>query len=173
MTTDSVDQAFDDAVGSLPRKKMSGKKLVLFIMLPLLIVIGTGAGLYITGAFQALMQHLTGSSGDENVQVDEGPGYYHDLPEILVNLESTNGRQNYLKLEVSLELANEDQVEYIESVMPRIINEFQVYLRSLDVDELRGSAGLYRLREELLRRVDNAVDEATVRDVLFREMLVQ
>ena len=39
--------------------------------------------------------------------------------------------------------------------------------------DLRGSAGLYRLREELLVRVNKAAAPAKVSDVLFKEMLVQ
>jgi flagellar FliL protein len=57
--------------------------------------------------------------------------------------------------------------------LPRIVDNFQVYLRELRVDDLQGSAGMYRLREELLRRVNLAVRPARVKDVLFKEMLVQ
>jgi flagellar FliL protein len=57
--------------------------------------------------------------------------------------------------------------------MPRIIDNFQVYLRELRLDDLRGSAGIYRLREELLMRVNTAAQPVHVKDVLFREMLVQ
>ena len=39
----------------------------------------------------------------------------------------------------------------IEAVMPRIVDNFQIYLRELRLEDLRGSAGIYRLREELLR----------------------
>jgi flagellar protein FliL len=57
--------------------------------------------------------------------------------------------------------------------MPRIIDNFQVYLRELRVEDLRGSGGIYRLREELLTRVNAATAPAKVVDVLFKEMLVQ
>jgi flagellar FliL protein len=40
-------------------------------------------------------------------------------------------------------------------------------------DEVRGSAGTYRLREELIARANAAVAPARVVDVLFTEMLVQ
>ncbi|MFQ5467950.1 MAG: flagellar basal body-associated FliL family protein, partial [Kiloniellaceae bacterium] len=48
-----------------------------------------------------------------------------------------------------------------------------VYLRELRIQDLQGSAGLQRLREELLLRVATAAYPAQVRDVLFREMLIQ
>ena len=40
-------------------------------------------------------------------------------------------------------------------------------------EDLRGSAGMYRLREELLMRVTEAAQPVRVHDVLFQEMLVQ
>ena len=61
----------------------------------------------------------------------------------------------------------------IDGVLPRIVDNFQIYLRELRVDDLDGSAGMYRLREELLRRVNLAARPVQVEDVLFKEMLVQ
>ncbi len=176
MTSDTMDQAFDDALAKLPRKKMSGKKLVLFIILPLLIVVGMAAGLYVTGAFHTIINSFSSAEAaiEEEQPVDPGaPGFYYDLPDMLVNLNTGDRRQHFLRLQISLELARESDVEHIERVLPRIIDQFQVYLRELDVRDLQGSAGLYRLREELLRRVSNQAQPAEVRDVLFREMLVQ
>jgi flagellar protein FliL len=76
-------------------------------------------------------------------------------------------------MSISLELENQVDVARLQSVMPRIIDNFQVYLRELRIEDLRGSGGMYRLREELLLRVNAAAAPAKVVDVLFKEMLVQ
>ena len=47
------------------------------------------------------------------------------------------------------------------------------YLRELRLEDLQGAAGVYRLREELLVRVNQAVRPAKVNDVLFKDMLIQ
>jgi flagellar FliL protein len=78
-----------------------------------------------------------------------------------------------LKMRVSLELANEEDITTVEMVLPRIVDNFQVYLRELRLEDLQGAAGMYRLREELLNRVNAAVRPARVSDVLFKEMIVQ
>ena len=57
--------------------------------------------------------------------------------------------------------------------MPRIVDQFQVYMRELRVEDLNGSAGMARLKEELLMRVNAAVAPTQVRDVLFQQMIVQ
>src|SRR3546814_1559122 len=81
--------------------------------------------------------------------------------------------RNYLKIAISLELTSQEDSVALQNLLPRVVDNFQVYLRELRVEDLRGSAGVQRLREELLLRVNKAVYPIQVRDVLFKEMLVQ
>lgn len=102
-----------------------------------------------------------------------GSAVFYDLPEMLVNINTAGRKRNFLKLRVSLELGNEEDINMVENVLPRIVDNFQVYLRELRLEDLQGAAGMYRLREELLTRVNAAVRPAQVKDVLFKEMIVQ
>ncbi len=86
--------------------------------------------------------------------------------EILVNLRTDNPRPTFLKLSVSLELERAEDGAKIGDVMPRVTDTFQVYLRELRADQLQGSAGLLRVREELLARINAAVRPVRVKDVL-------
>jgi flagellar FliL protein len=99
--------------------------------------------------------------------------FFYDLGEMVVNLNTDGKRQTFLKLVVQLELESAADKPVIDNLKPRIVDNFQTYLRELRVDDLRGSAGLYRLREELLFRVSEAVHPVKIRDVLFQQMLVQ
>ena len=181
MSDEALDAAVDEVAEGLPRRKMSGKKIVLFIVLPLLLVGGAAAGLFLTGMIGGSAEHgedghAVAEAGHGSGHGDEGvghAGFFYDLPDIIVNLNTDERRQVFLSMSVSLELADETKVEHVEQIMPRIIDSFQMYLRELRMEDLRGSAGLYRLREELLRRVSASAPEAEIRDVLFREMLVQ
>jgi flagellar FliL protein len=96
-----------------------------------------------------------------------------DLPEMLVNLNTGGKRNSYLKITVALELAKQEDVARLTALMPRVVDNFQVYLRELRLDDLNGSEGLMRLKEELLVRVNAAAGTIPVKDVLFKEMLVQ
>jgi len=89
------------------------------------------------------------------------------------NLSSADGQPRYLRLSVQLELKNEEEKTSVEQVMPRVIDQFQTYLRELRVKDLRGSAGIYRLQMELLSRVNAAAYPVEVQDVLFQEILIQ
>lgn len=160
-------EAFEDEDGTvdgedLPRKRWSGKRIVLFVVLPVFLLGAIGAGIYFSGI-------LDRPAGEEPA----APSVFYDLPDLVVNLESSSRRPGFLKISVSLELTSQADLAAIQSIMPRVIDNFQVYLRELRIDDLRGSAGMYRLREELLLRVNAAVAPVRVKDVLFREMLVQ
>ena len=161
-----VDEAGDDAPA---KKKLSGKKIVLFFVLPLLLVGGSTAGLLLSGVLGGGKEAAVAAK----TQTPPARMVFYDLPDMLVNLNSTSRRPTFLKMQVSLELENEADLPRLQALSPRIIDNFQVYLRELRVEDLKGSAGIYRLREELLARVNAAVRPARVKDVLFKEMLVQ
>jgi len=102
------------------------------------------------------------------------PPVFIDVPEILVNLAGQPGeRVQYLKVKVVLEVKEEKNIEAIKPSMPRVTDIFQTYMRELRASDLNGSAGLFRLKEELTRRVNAAVAPIPVSAVLFKEIVVQ
>ncbi|WP_029014211.1 flagellar basal body-associated FliL family protein [Niveispirillum irakense] len=163
-----------------PRKKLSGKKIVLFIVLPILLIVAGGAAAFFTGMLDGLLGKK--HEGEEE-HVEEkhepalppynGPPLFKDMPDILVNLNTGERRATLLKLGITLEVSRPEEMAPLDVAMPRITDAFQVYLRELRVDDLRGSAGMYRLREELLLRVNTATAPIKVKDVLIKEFLVQ
>jgi flagellar FliL protein len=153
-----------DGAGS----KRDRKKLIIFGAGGLLVMlIAVGGYLYFTGTISRLMGHKT-----EIVAPPPKPLVFFDLPDFLVNLNSGGRKANFLKLTVSLQIEKQEDSLRLQAVMPRIIDNCQIFLRELRVEDLQGAGGIYRLREELLARV-NAVSPVKVDDVLFKEMLVQ
>ena len=142
---------------------VSPKKL-LMIGVPALLLLGGG---YVGLAQFGLLQ------GDTPVQSEQAPMVYYELPEMVVNLSSADNRIHYLKLKVSLEASNDMVVEALRPVMPRVLDMFQLYLRELRASDLEGSAGLFRLKEELLRRINLEIHPREINRVLFREIIVQ
>jgi len=98
---------------------------------------------------------------------------FYDMPEMTVNLATSPERPQYLRVKVTIEADDNSVIEAVKPVMPRVVDAFQVHLRELRVTDLEGSAGLYRLREELTRRVNLAIAPNRIRAVLFREIVVQ
>ena len=176
-TEDTEDLDADDGELEGGAKK-SGRKKLLMIVLPVLLLGGGGAGVWFSGLADSFIgkdkdvKVAEEHTAESEAEVEHGTVYY-DLPQMLVNLSASGRRTSFLKIVVSLEMTSEDDKAKLEQALPRIIDNFQVYLRELRVEDLRGSAGLHRLREELLFRVNAAVSPTRVTDVLFREMLVQ
>ncbi|MCE7887107.1 MAG: flagellar basal body protein FliL [Alphaproteobacteria bacterium PRO2] len=95
------------------------------------------------------------------------------IPTMIVNLNSDDGTPRYLRLTVQLELEDAADKAAVEAIIPKVIDQFQTYLRELRVRDLRGSGGIYRLQMELLWRVNQAAAPVEVKDVLFQEILIQ
>lgn len=148
------------------------RKGLLIGAVGLVLLLATGGVLYMTGIVDKFIGHKP-AEAEKVAEAPPPPAVFFDLPDLLVNLNTTGRKASFLKLSVSLELTHADDLPKLQAVMPRIIDNFQVYLRELRVEDLRGSGGIYRLREELLARVNSAVTPVAVRDVLFKEMLVQ
>jgi flagellar FliL protein len=119
------------------------------------------------GAYAVLKDNVTGAAVPPKAA-------FMELPEVLVNLSVPAGeRTQYLKLKIVLEVGDPRLIQQIQPLMPRIMDAFQTYLRELRPSDLNGSAGLYRLREELTRRINASIEPAQINAVLFKEMIVQ
>jgi flagellar FliL protein len=218
---ESTDEAAVEGEDGAKKKKLSGKVLVLFVALPLLLIGGSGGAvfMFMSGGAEPAQAaakehapkgdqdeghsegepdaHGADEGGDGNGEKKEEGGHgdgneeaaspeevgrvnyaasdliFYELPDMIVNLNTTGSQPRFLRIRVALEFGDKQIVKKIRRDMPRIIDHFQVYLRELRREDLRGSAGMYRLKEELMIRVNQTVQPSRIRDVLFREMLVQ
>jgi flagellar protein FliL len=156
----------DGGEGAAPKKSFLSKKLIIMVAAGL-VVGGGGAGGYF---------FLSGKKPQEEkpVVVAKAPPTFVDLPEVLVNLQSAApGRSSYLKAKIVLEVEDAKLAEQVKPLLPRVMDAFQTYLREMRSSDLEGSAGLYRLRDELTKRVNLAVAPSKINAVLFKEIVVQ
>jgi flagellar FliL protein len=164
----------EEAPAEAPARR--GRKKLLLLAVPLLVV-AVGAGLWFGGILPPLLgmggagKH--GQAADAKAVAAAKPPTFLEMPEIVANLNVGPRQPGYIKLQVRLELAKADDEPAVRAVMPRLMDLFETYLREMSPEELRGSQGSYRLREELLNRANVATAPARVRDVLFTEMLIQ
>ncbi len=187
--------------GAEGAKPKAGLKKILIIVIPVVVLLGGGAGLYFTGMLDSLLgakkeeggehaapegehgaapaegEHAAPAEGGHGEAAEgghgEAGGAFLEIPTMIVNLESDDGTPRYLRLTVQLELENPADKPSVEAVTPRVVDQFQTYLRELRVRDLRGSAGIYRLQMELLSRVNQAAAPVKIKDVLFQEILIQ
>lgn len=162
----------DDAEGAegadgaaAPKSK---KKLIIIVAAAVLVLGGGGGG----GYFFFFKKHP--HEEKPAVAVVKPPAFL-DLPDVLVNLSSSgpDKRAKFLRAKIVLEVADQKVMDEIKPVMPRVMDSFQTYLRELRSSDLEGSGGLYRMRDELTRRVNLAVAPSKINAVLFKEVVVQ
>jgi flagellar protein FliL len=167
--TEETAEGGDEKSSRLPSKK------VMIMALAGLLAVGAGGGGYWwffkKGNSQAAVAQTDGRGGTAPRKAA-----FMDLPEMTVNLAAGTGqtdRQQFLRMKIALEVAEQKVVSDIQPMLPRIVDTFQVYMRELRPQDLEGSSGVYRLKEELIRRVNVAVYPQKVDAVLFKELMVQ
>jgi flagellar FliL protein len=159
------DDKEDGAAEAAAAPKKSKKKLIIMAAAVLLLVGGGGSTWFF------FFRHHEEVRAE--AAVPKAP-IFVDVPEVLVNLVGAPGeRIQYLKVKIVLEVKEEKQVETIKPTMPRVSDIFQTYMRELRPADLNGSAGLFRLKEELTRRVNVAIAPGQVNAVLFKEVVIQ
>ena len=145
----------------------TGKLKLIIAVVAVLFIAGGGATWFF------LLRH-PGEETHAEAAPPPKPPVFVDVPDMLVNMVVAPGeRVQFLKVRVVLEVKEEKQIEAIKPSMPRVTDIFQTYLRELRPADLSGSAGLFRLKEELTRRVNAAISPNQVNAVLFKEIIVQ
>ena len=163
-----------DAPEGAAEGKKGGKKKLILIALPV-VLIAAGAGLWFSGILPGLLgmgAHEAGHGAHAETAAAPVVPVFVELPDIIANLNTTK-RGTFIKLKAKLELSKEADAAAAKAAMPRLQDLFTTYLREMRPEELRGSVGTYRLREELIARANVALSPVRVRDILFVELLVQ
>jgi flagellar FliL protein len=151
-----------------PKKGFLSKKLIIMAAAGLLVLGGGGGGAWFF-LFSKKDHHE-----EKPAPVAAKPPAFVDMPEVVVNLASSNnGRAQYLKAKIVLEVVDQKTADDIKPILPRVLDAFQTFLREMRANDLEGSAGLYRVRDELTKRVNLAVAPTRINAVLFKEIVVQ
>jgi flagellar FliL protein len=165
-----------DTAGTTDRVRPDGRRRRLMMILGagLLLILSMLGGLYVSGVLDDILGHAPEAT--DGVAEAEGaslpPSQYVDLPEMVTNLNASGRKTVFVRVRVGVAVPSGTDPRLLEAAMPRIVDSVQVYLRELRPEDLRGSGGMIRLREELLRRVRLETATMPIRDVVFKEVLV-
>jgi flagellar FliL protein len=167
--------AKSDGAESGAKAAQGGKRKLLLLAVPVALA-AIGTGLWFTGILPKLLgmgeAHHAAAEGAAPAAAPRQPVFF-DMPEIVANLNAPGRRASYIRLRSKLELAKPEDAAAVQAAMPRLMDLYATYLREVRPEELRGSAGTQRLREELIARASLAAAPARITDVLFTEILLQ
>lgn len=124
---------------------------------------------------QASSDHGAADDGHGGGHGEESTGgvVFLEIPKMIVSLSSDDDQPRYLSLSVQLEMESSADKRAVQEVMPRVVDQFQTFLREMRVQDLRGAKGLYRLKLELLGRVNAAAYPVKVKNILLQDMIIQ
>lgn len=175
-----AEEAEDTSVEEAGGGTSSGKKLGIIIAAAVVVLLCGGIGAaYFLGAFDKLKGHEGEEAPKEEHAKEEhaaAPAVltYYQLPEFLVNLSGPTTQTSFIKIRVTLELPSEQDMQVAQQRLPKLQDTYNTYLRDLRASDLSGTAGMYRLKEELLARTNHILQpEAQANQILFTEILVQ
>lgn len=158
----------EEEAGEAEAKPRGSKKKLILLAVPLLLG-GAGAGVWFSGILSPAPPPPAAEA--EPQPVNRQPVFVN-MPDITANLNAP-GRRAFIRVKSQVEVASPADAAALQAAMPRLVDLFTTYLREVRPEELRGSAGTHRLREELIARANIAAAPARVTDVLFTEILVQ
>ncbi|WP_299607861.1 flagellar basal body-associated protein FliL [uncultured Tateyamaria sp.] len=159
-----------DAAIDTPEEVPKSSKMPLILGL-LALLLGAGGGFYATFSGMILAPE---SSGGKDMEI-AAPG---DLPDVsFVEVEpmvisltpSTQGR--HLRFRAQLEVPAEYASD-VESILPRVVDVLNGYLRALETRDIESPAALTRLRAQMLRRVQIVTGPGRVNDLLIMEFVL-
>lgn len=148
------------------------KKSKLGLVLGMVIALALGAG-----GFIATYTGLIGGSADPAAE-EMSPEAHAELPPVsfveldplIISLGSAN-KSRHLRFHGSLEVVPGHEAE-VSSLLPRILDVLNSYLRAVDLEMLEDPTALIKLRAHMLRRVQLVAGDSRVLDLLILEFVL-
>jgi flagellar FliL protein len=173
--SDDVKSEDEDLTDGLAQKKISGKKIMIFAVIGILLLGGGGAAFMMLGGDDKVIAAdgaEQADASDNETEKEPTELLFYSLEPMVVNLNTASGGNKFMKITVTLEVDKQSSIEVLEKKLPRIIDRFQTFLREMRLEDINGAAGSFRLKEELLTRVNEAVYPVKVNDVLLQQIQV-
>ena len=94
------------------------------------------------------------------------------LDTFVINLADPNG-DKYARIRIDLELKNEELIEEFEKRSPQIYDAILMILPSKLSEQIRTTNGKNDLREEIILRLNEILNNDGVTNLYFREFVIQ
>lgn len=157
-------------------KKKSKKPLIIGLILALA---GGGGGFYAVQSGMLFGSHEQ-ADGDSHSSEDSHDPHASDwqaqdvafvpMDPLIINL-GAGSKNKYLRFRGELEVEPGSE-EHVTTMMPRVLDILNGYLRAVDVHDLENRNALIRLRSQMLRRIQMVVGQDQVRDLLIMEFVL-
>jgi flagellar protein FliL len=152
-------------------RKLSIKRLVLFVFLPLVLLIGAAVGV-VTGGF------MKGNDSGEpapppKVDLTKLPGGYVDIPDLIINMRAPDGSPRMVIMQSALHLESLEARELIKQDLPKVQSALILYLRKQNPDSLTQAVNLEKVRQEMEKLATEALKPHKVMQLSISRMTIR
>ena len=173
----AAEKATEEARAAATRSAGKGRLMTMLFVAGALVVglLGGGAGGYLVGSAAATAPgHQEQAAAGHGAEAEAPtPSIYVGLPKIRTNIASARCRGLYIDLEVTAAVGSEEEAAVLRAAADHIKDGMTEYARTVTKEDLEGREGSERLRTNVQAVIDNAIQPARVREVLFKEFVLQ
>jgi flagellar FliL protein len=163
-------KAADDA----PPKAKSKMMIIIIAVVLLAAIGGGGAWFMMKGGDEA---HETGGAKKTKKAAKSAPPEYVALEQFVVNLQPETGTDQYLQVQMTLQVAGAEQVELFKANMAKVRSRVLMLLSGKKASEINTIEGKKKLAEEIVAVTKEPFvekgDEQEVSEVLFTSFIIQ
>lgn len=136
-------------------RRLSVKRLILFVFLPLVLLIGAAVGVVTSGL-------LKGDKPDEpppppKVDLTKLPGGYVDVPDLIINMRGADGTPRLLIMQVTMHLELADNRPLVQAELPKVQSALILFLRKQNPDDLYTASSVETLRQQMEKLASDAI----------------
>lgn len=173
LTVSEDDTTSESSSPESETKEQGNKKIFIIIGIAAILIIAAIAGVLIFKPFSKKSSDGEDKISDQKQEINIETVQFTTIPEILINLRAADGRSSFLKAQFIIQSPNEEISKKLDKLIPVLTDQFQVYLRELDVEDIKGSIGQQRIRQELINRTNTLIEPEKISNVLFKNFLIQ
>jgi flagellar basal body-associated protein FliL len=135
-------------------RRISIKRLVLFVFFPLVLLIGAAVGVVTSGLLKSNEPKVPVVP---KVDLTKLPGAYVDVPDLIINMRARDGAPRLLIMQATIHLESVDSRPMVQNDLPKVQSALILFLRKQDPDAMAGSAGVEAVRAQMEQLTADAI----------------
>jgi len=159
-----------DAVAEAPPETPKSSKLPLILGL-VAALLGGGGGFYAAYSGMLFGDDSAGTPAQDEMTPDALPDVAFVAVDPMVVSLSPAAQGRHLRFRAQLEVPSQYASD-VESVLPRVVDVLNGYLRALETPDIESPSALTRLRAQMLRRVQIVAGPGRINDLLIMEFVL-
>lgn len=153
----------------------------LFVVINTLVMLG-GLGFIVWASLlykkpaitdAQVVQEIVKKAEEPKIQIGDG-SFFESYPEMMITLKGQQGGKiHYVSVEVAIRCGTEECLNQVKGNKAKIEDAIQTAISSRTYTELGSLDVKFRVKQDIMTRVNSTLKDTAIADVLFTSFLVQ